>query len=80
MSQCPTVTIKSDNEYGCIVINKSDFDKEKHVLFEAEKPLDSNDDGKVTKAELQAALDAKGIKHKPAMSKAELQAMLDSAE
>ena len=32
-----------------------------------------------TKAELQAALDAKGIAHKPAMSKAELQALLDAA-
>jgi hypothetical protein len=34
----------------------------------------------MTKAELQAALDAKGIAHKPAMSKAELQAMLDAAQ
>lgn len=33
----------------------------------------------MSKAELQAALDAKGVDHKPAMSKAELQALLDGA-
>ena len=33
----------------------------------------------MTKAELQTALTEKGIEHKPAMSKAELQALLDAA-
>lgn len=69
---CPTVTVKADNEIGCMVINESDFDAAVHQLFDApEKSM--------TKAELQAALTEKGVDHKPAMSKAELQAMLDAA-
>ena len=34
MSQtCKTVTVKADNEQGCMVINESDFDAEVHHLF-----------------------------------------------
>ena len=74
MSQtCPTVTVKADNEQGCMVINESDFDAELHQLFGVES------DKALSKAELQTALTGKGIEHKPAMSKAELQAMLGAA-
>jgi hypothetical protein len=44
---------------------------------QAKKP--EADEKTMSKAELQAALEAKGIEHKPAMSKAELQAALEAA-
>lgn len=40
---------------------------------------DTNGDGKVTAAELKAALDAKGISYRGNASKAELQGLLDAA-
>lgn len=72
---CPTVKVKADNEHGFMVINESDFDAKTHEAFDAEEVAKPT----ASKAELQAALDAKGIAHKPAMSKAELQALLDAA-
>ena len=55
-----------------VVINKSDFDPQLHTLY------GEHADVSMTKAELQSALDEKGIAHKPAMSKAELQALLNT--
>lgn len=31
--ECPVVKVKADNEYGCMLINESDFDEAKHELF-----------------------------------------------
>lgn len=30
---CPTVKVKCDNEQGFMIINESDFNKNKHKLF-----------------------------------------------
>ena len=30
---CPVLKVKADNEYGCMLINASDFDEAKHELF-----------------------------------------------
>ena len=38
MDTCPTVKIVSDNDQGFIVINESDFDAEKHVLYGDDQP------------------------------------------
>ena len=71
-----TVKIKAkDPEQGdFVVINKADFDPAIHELLDA-----PDTDKAMTKAELQAALDEKGIDYKPAQNKAELQALLDAA-
>jgi hypothetical protein len=73
--QCTVVKIMpSSPEQGeYVVINESDFDASVHTLFGVDEKTS------MSKAELQAALDAKGIAHKPAMSKAELQSMLDAS-
>lgn len=55
-----------------VVINEDDFDSAVHTLFK-EKP---EADVEMTKAELQAALDEKGITYKLGASKVELQALL----
>jgi hypothetical protein len=47
---------------------------------DVEEPTLNDGDKQMSKADLQAALDAKGIAYKPANSKADLQALLDSAE
>jgi hypothetical protein len=74
----PTICIKSDpsedNPLGFVIINESDFDADKHELFDAEpvaKPL--------TIAELRDALTARGIEFDPSAKKADLQALLDAA-
>ena len=73
-----TVKIKpSSPEQGdFVLINKSDFNATVHELFddesEAAKPA--------SKADLQAALDEKGIAYKPAASKADLQALLNAKQ
>ena len=74
---CPTVQIAADNEQGFVVINESDFDPDTQTIFGSEA---KDEKVAMSKAELQAALDEKGIAHKPAMSKAELQSMLDDAQ
>lgn len=74
---CPTVKIDADNEQGFAVINESDFDADTQTIFSSEA---KDEKVAMSKAELHAALDEKGIAHKPSMSKAELQAMLDDAQ
>lgn len=58
----PVVRIKYDNPQGFCEINASDFDKARHQLYEAapDSP-DANADGKVTAAELKAALTSAGV-------------------
>jgi hypothetical protein len=75
----PTIRIKSepseDNPLGFIVINESDFDADKHELFDAEpvaKPLGI--------AELRDTLTARGIEFDPTAKKADLQALLDAPQ
>ena len=72
---CPTVRVKADNDHGYAVINESDFDPDTQTIFGSEA---KDEKAAMSKAELQAALDSKGVAHKPAMSKAELQSLLDS--
>lgn len=40
---CPTVLIKSTSRSGCVEINESDFDAEKHELFNADIQDDKPD-------------------------------------
>lgn len=73
---------KDQGEY--VRINEADFDPSFHQLLDAaDKPakeVDTNGDGKVTAAELKAALTEKGIAFRGNASKAELQALLDAAD
>lgn len=67
-----------------VVINEADFNPELHTPLDAAntptgKTADANGDGKVTAAELKAALDAKGISYRGNASKADLQALLDAS-
>ena len=75
MSAVPVVRIvwPANEEYGGFVeINESDFDPEKHVLFEEkEKSL--------TVEEIKAALFEKGVDIPVGAKKAELKALLDSS-
>ena len=70
---CETVVVLANNELGCMTINKSDFDANVHHLVGGEA------DKTMTKAELQEDLAEKGVDFKPAMTKAELQVMLDAS-
>lgn len=78
MSMLETVRIKAevsdDNPLGYIVINKTDFNEDEQELFGDESAATG---GK--KADLQAALTAKGIAFPANATKAELQALLDQA-
>ena len=68
--------MSSSKEQGeFVLINKADFDPEVHTLY----GHDADAKPAMSKAELQAALDDKGIEYKPAMSKAELQSLLTPA-
>ncbi len=72
----PVVRIKFDNADGFCEINESDFDPEKHTLFDATEPEGAK---KATIGELREALTAKGIEIPEGAKKAELQALLDAA-
>jgi len=65
-----------------VLINKDDFDAEKHEHFEAADSVsaDANGDGKLTVPELRAALTAKQIPFPEGAKKAELKALLDAAQ
>lgn len=77
---CETVMVMADNDMGCMVINKSDYDSAVHTLVDdGESNAGNPEGGNATKAELHAALTAKGIEYKNSMTKAELQALLDGA-
>ena len=77
----PVVRINYDNPEGFCEINESDFDKARHQLYEAahDSP-DTNGDGKVTAAELKAALTAAGVTFKSNASKGDLVALLNAFE
>ena len=62
-----------------VVINKADFNPEKHRLLDAEGD-DGAPDGakKATVAELRAVLEQKGIQIPDGAKKADLQALVDS--
>ncbi len=36
---CKTVKIKAETDSGFIIINESDFDADKHVLYDAKAPV-----------------------------------------
>lgn len=80
--QCETVRIvaekSDDNESGFIVINKSDFDADKHELFDAEPG--EPEAPALTAKQMKEALTTLGVEFKPNANKAELQALLDAAE
>lgn len=81
MSHGTCATLKVDDGNGCFyVINKTDFDPEKHEEYSAdlapEKPAAPN---KGTAAWLKLELAAKGIGAPEGATKAELQALLDGA-
>lgn len=77
----PVVRIKYDNPEGFCEINESDFDKARHQLYEAahDSP-DTNGDGKVTAAEIKAALTAAGVPFKSNASKGDLVALHNAFE
>ncbi len=68
---CATTKV-DDGSGSYFVINESDFDAKKHTLF--------CENAAMTAGELRAALDAKNVSYKTNTSKAELQALLDSAK
>jgi len=73
-----TVRVKSDNGYT--VINKSDYDKEKHILVDAEEPAltESQEPAKnMTKNQMKAYLDDVGLEYASNASKADLQDLID---
>lgn len=84
-----TIKVKpwGEGQGDFVLINAEDFNPEVHEHFDAAaKPAkkdgangDADGDGKVTAAELKAALTEKGISFKGNASKAELQALLDAA-
>lgn len=77
----PVVRIKYDNPEGFCEINESDFDKARHQLYEdATDSPDTNGDGKVTAAELRAALTAAGVAFKSNASKGDLVALHNAFE
>lgn len=80
MSAIETVRIESDAEGtdGFIVINKSDFDPEKHTLFDEEPEDDSG--SKWTVKTLKARLAELGTAIPRNASKAELIALLPAEE
>ena len=78
-----TIKVKpwGDGQGDFVVINESDFDPDRHELFDAPaKSADLNGDGALTAKEIRAALDAKGITYKSNASKADLLAALEAAK
>ena len=78
MSAVPVVRIvwPANAEYGGFVeINESDFDHEKHEIFKEEQKEKA-----LTVEELKNALAEKGIAIPEGAKKAELKALLESAE
>lgn len=73
----PTIKVKRDGPRGFHIINKSDFDPQKHELFEDDPGAEGAK--KATVAELKAALEAKRITIPEGAKKADLQALLDQA-
>lgn len=73
---CPTVFIKSDNDYGYVEINKSDLKEGDKVIGGI--PGEEKSKAKaLTKPELVAALTEAGVNVDPKTKKPELQAMFD---
>lgn len=80
MSHCPTVQIKSDVQgIEYFVINKDDFDPEKHELLEASESPETSDQAERMEA-LKAALTAKGVKFRANATEAKLSELLEAAE
>lgn len=75
-----TIKVKpwGEGQGDFVVINESDFDPDRHELFDAPEG-DDKAAAPVTAAMLREALDARGVHYKPAASKAQLQALLDEA-
>jgi hypothetical protein len=76
-----TIRIKSTDEASqgpFVVINESDFDADKHELFDA-PTADPAAPAKPGIADLRAALTTRGIEFDPAAKKADLQVLLDAA-
>jgi hypothetical protein len=73
---CETVRVKSDNEGGFVVMNKSDFearkDKQGLELFEEDGGSDDVDYTKWNKARLSAALKDAGVEFDDDAKKDEL--------
>lgn len=59
-----------------VLLNKEDFDADKHELFDAAEP---SGEKKMSVAELKDALAAKGIEIPEGAKKADLQALFDAA-
>jgi hypothetical protein len=75
-----TVKVKSDNpahKQGFFEVNESDFDAETMEKFDEPK---SSGGSKMTKADLQDALDEKGVEYPAHATKDELQKLLDGAQ
>lgn len=78
-----TIKVKpwGEGQGDFVVINESDFDPDRHELFDAPaKSADTNGDGALTANEIRAALDAKGVTYKKNASKADLLAALEAAK
>lgn len=60
-----------------VILNKDDFDVDKHELFDA---AESPGEKKMSVAGLKEALTAKGIEIPEGAKKADLQALLDAVE
>lgn len=57
----PTVKIKKDSARGWSIINESDFDPDKHELFDADDgPIDLD---AMNKGEIKEVLDAHGVEY-----------------
>lgn len=58
----PTVKIKKDSERGWSIINESDFDPDKHELFDAPED-DGLDIDAMNKGDVKEILDAHGVEY-----------------
>lgn len=70
--KCETVTIET--EAGPVIINKSDFDEDKHKLAKVEK-AEQDELKEGSKPWLKAQLDAAGIEYESSASKGDLEEM-----
>lgn len=58
----PTVKIKKDSARGWSIINESDFDPDKHELFDAPEN-DGIDIDAMSKSDVKEVLDAHGVEY-----------------